>query len=145
MQSFLNSLQLPACGLPWVGGSPKFTLSGVFNSSVSVACPNLKIKWEGGKTKKDQRTFPLKGDETSVETLENRSWPESLPDMIYPLSRRQLRVWGRWRFLTVPYPHINALPGLIHHCAVKIPPPPAPLFSQNWVQIKEHTAVLFSL
>lgn len=41
--------------------------------------------------------------------------------------------------------HIPISPSFIHHCAIRIPPPPAPLFSQSLEQTKEHMAISFSL
>lgn len=62
-----------------------------------------------------------------------------------PTQQKKNQDPGRWRFLTFPYPCVRALPGFIHRCAVRIPPPPALLFSQNLEQIRGQTVVSFSL
>lgn len=99
------------------------------------------------KKKKYQRTLPLKGDETCVASLENRSWPESLPDMIYPPSRSQLRVWGRWCFLTFPYPPVLSTIVLTdsHHLPLHSSPKTCNRSKSTWLLHSPYNLTMFFL
>lgn len=118
--------------------------AGAFSTTFfSVACWNFKIKWERGKKR-------LK--DLSSQRWRDLCWNFGKQELARKFARCDLPTQqkknqdpGRWRFLTFPYPCVRALPCFIHRCAVRIPPPPALLFSQNLEQIRGQTVVSFSL
>lgn len=108
----------------------------VFNYSYSS---NFKMKW-GGKKKKTKGPFFLKVMRPVLKL--RKTWVVEKVCQIWSTHSAEANSESGGDGASWPS-HIPISPSFIHHCAVRIPPPP--LFSQSVEQTKEHMAVSFSL